>query len=104
MIFGKEKDKGIVLDGFNLKVVKIGENGISEKDILIHDAHEQNPLLHLLLANMANPEFPVALGVIRSVKAKTYEVAMEEQIEIVKDKSSIKTMKDLLYSGNIWKV
>ncbi len=104
MIFGKEKDKGIVLDGFNLKVVKIGENGVNEKDILIHDAFEPNPILHLLLASMSNPEFPVALGVIRSVKAKTYEVAMEEQIDLVKDKSSIKSMKDLLYSGNIWKV
>ncbi|OQX78656.1 MAG: 2-oxoacid:ferredoxin oxidoreductase subunit beta [Bacteroidetes bacterium 4484_276] len=104
MIFGKEKDKGIVLDSFNLKVVKIGEDGVSEKDILIHDVHEPNPIIHLLLASMSNPEFPVALGVIRSVEAKTYEVAMEEQIEIVKEKSSIKSMKDLLHSGNIWKV
>ena len=38
MIFGKENNKGLVLNGFDLKVVTIGENGITEKDILIHDA------------------------------------------------------------------
>ena len=104
MIFGKEMDKGIVLDGFNLKVVKVGENGITEKDILVHDAHEPNPLLHLLLLSMSSPELPVALGVIRSVEASTYNESLEKQIELVKSESSIKTMKDLLYSGNVWKV
>jgi 2-oxoglutarate ferredoxin oxidoreductase subunit beta len=104
MIFGKDMDKGIVLDGFNLKVVKVGENGITEKDILVHDAHEPNPLLHLLLLSMSSPELPVALGVIRSVKDSTYNESLEEQIELVKSESSIKTMKDLLHSGNVWKV
>jgi len=104
MIFGSDMDKGIMLDGFSLKVVKIGENGVSEKDILVHDAHERNPLLHLLLVSMSSPEFPVALGVIRSVEATTYDATLKEQIEQIQDKSSIKTMKDLLHSGNIWKV
>jgi len=104
MIFGKDLDKGIVLDGFNLKVVNIGENGVSEKDVLVHDAYEQNPLLHLLLVNMSYPDFPVALGVIRSVKSHTYEASLDEQIENTKAVSSIKNMRDLLHSGNVWKI
>src|SRR5674476_619167 len=43
MIFGKENDKGLILDGLKLKVVKLGENGISEKNLLVHDALESNP-------------------------------------------------------------
>ncbi|MCK4360723.1 MAG: 2-oxoacid:ferredoxin oxidoreductase subunit beta, partial [Bacteroidales bacterium] len=31
MLFGKQKDKGIILRGTNLEVVKLGENGITEK-------------------------------------------------------------------------
>ncbi|MFP4469450.1 MAG: 2-oxoacid:ferredoxin oxidoreductase subunit beta [Bacteroidales bacterium] len=104
MIFGKNNDMGIILEGLRLKVVKIGENGITEKDILVHDAHEPNPLIHLMLGNMKAPEFPVALGVIRAVKSATYEEKMDIQMEEVKKNSSIKSMKDLLYSGNIWKV
>nr|NQU90465.1 2-oxoacid:ferredoxin oxidoreductase subunit beta [Bacteroidota bacterium] len=104
MIFGKDNDKGIVLDGLRLKVVKLGENGINEKDILVHDAHQPNPILHLMLVNMNYPEFPVALGVIRAVKATTYDVKLEDQIEKVKAGSKIHTMNDLLYSGNVWSV
>jgi 2-oxoglutarate ferredoxin oxidoreductase subunit beta len=104
MIYGKERDKGIILDGLSLKAVKIGENGISEKDILVHDAHSKNPLLHLMIANMTFPDFPVALGIIRKVETTTYEEKVEHQIDQIRDKSSIKSIKDLLYSGNTWEV
>ncbi len=104
MIFGKDMDKGIVLDGFKLKVVKIGEDRIKEKDILVHDVYEPNPIQHLLIGSMNYPDFPIALGVVRSVNADTYEVNLDKQIETAMAGASIKTMKDLLYSGNIWKV
>src|SRR5512137_2609330 len=80
MIFGKENDKGLILDGLKLRVVKIGENGISEKNILVHDAHEPNPGIQYMLANMRYPEYPVALGVIREVKGPTYEKDVDYQI------------------------
>ena len=104
MIFGDNNDKGIVLDGFNLKVVKIGENGITEKDILVHDAYEPNPFLHLMLVNMQPTEFPVALGVIRAVAAPNYTDSLQEQINFVQESSKIKCMDDLLRSGNTWEV
>ena len=104
MIFGKERNRGIVLDGLKLKTVTIGENGITEKDILVHDAHSENPILHLMIAKMSQPEFPVAFGIIRAVKTDTYENKLMKQIELVKKSSSIKSMTDLLYSGNTWQV
>ncbi len=81
MIFGKDNEKGLILDGLKLKVVKLGENGITEKDLLVHDALESNPGIQYMLANMKYPEYPVALGVIRAVSGPTYEKAIEEQIE-----------------------
>ena len=39
MLFGENNEYGLMQEGFGLKVVKLGENGITEKDILIHDAH-----------------------------------------------------------------
>jgi 2-oxoglutarate/2-oxoacid ferredoxin oxidoreductase subunit beta len=104
MIFGKDNDKGIILEGLKLKVVKLGENGITEKDILVHDAHEPNPGIHYMLAGMKYPEYPVALGVIRSVESQTYDSAIVEQIEKVKAKSAIKCVDDLLHSGSTWEV
>ena len=102
MIFGKENNKGLILDGLKLKVVQIGINGITEKDILIHDAHEANPGIQYMLASMSYPEYPVALGVIRAVSGPTYDRSVEEQINEIQQTSKIKCMEDLLHSGSTW--
>ncbi|MBU8891562.1 MAG: 2-oxoacid:ferredoxin oxidoreductase subunit beta, partial [Bacteroidales bacterium] len=105
MIFGKNKDKGLILDAehLKLKVVELGEK-YSEKDLLKHNAEEVNPGMHLMIANMAYPEYPVAFGVIRNVKAPTYDGAVQKQVEEVKSKSPVKSVDDLLNSGTTWKV
>jgi 2-oxoglutarate ferredoxin oxidoreductase subunit beta len=104
MIFGKDKDKGLILDGLKLKVVKIGENGITEKNLIVHDATEPNPGIQYMLANMRYPEYPVALGIIRAVPGITYDSAVHNQIEEVTNNSKIKSMDDLLRSGSTWDV
>ncbi|MCU0471952.1 MAG: 2-oxoacid:ferredoxin oxidoreductase subunit beta [Bacteroidales bacterium] len=104
MIFGKENNKGLILEGLKLKVVKIGENGISEKNLLVHNALEPNPGIQYMLANMRYPEYPVALGVIRSVDGHTYETDVEEQIKAIQKDAKIKSVNDLLGSGSTWKV
>ena len=104
MIFGNEKDKGLILENNKLKIVKIGENGITKDDILVHDVKEQSPLLHYQLASMKYPEYPVAVGVIRSIEQHTYDERVHNQIEEVKAASKIKSMDDLLHSGSTWEV
>lgn len=103
MLFGKNMDKGLILNGMKLRVVHLSDR-IAVDNILVHDAHEPDPSLHLALINMRGPDFPVAFGVIRAVKAPTYEDMLEKQIEDVKAKSPIKNMTDLLYSGSTWTV
>ncbi|OFY64847.1 MAG: 2-oxoacid:ferredoxin oxidoreductase subunit beta [Bacteroidetes bacterium RBG_13_43_22] len=104
MIFGKDNDKGLVLDGLKLKVVKLGENGITEKNLIVHDAFEPNPGIQYMLANMRYPEYPMALGVIRSVPGHTYENDVEEQIKGIQKDSKIRSMTDLMKSGSTWMV
>ena len=50
------------------------------------------------------PDFPVALGVIRDVEAKTYETELHRQLGQVAEKSRIKCMDELLHSGATWTV
>lgn len=104
MIFGKNRDRGLVLDGLKLKVVTIGQDGITEDDILTHDAHSDNIGLHTMLADMKYPDYPVALGIIRSVDDITYDEAVRSQVADVTAKSRIKCMDDLLKSGSVWEV
>jgi 2-oxoglutarate/2-oxoacid ferredoxin oxidoreductase subunit beta len=104
MIFGKDANKGLVLDGFNLKVVTIGENGITEKDILIHDAACEDTTMQLKLALMEGPDMPIAVGVIRDVEAETYDTAIESQIAEIQAKSKIKTFDDLIATCEQWQM
>ena len=106
MIFGKDKNKGIVLDGLRLKVVTIGEGRYTLDDVLTHDAHEEDPTLHTMLAMMGtNNDLPVAFGVIRDVDAPCYDQAVSEQIEEVKaQKPGIRSLQDVLLKDAYWEV
>lgn len=104
MIFGANNDKGLVLDGWNLKVVKIGENGITEKDILVHDAKCEDNTLQQKLAMMEGTDMPIALGVIRDYDMETYDAAVNRQISEVRAKSKIKTFDDLVNNCEKWEI
>ncbi|NLX67761.1 MAG: 2-oxoacid:ferredoxin oxidoreductase subunit beta [Bacteroidales bacterium] len=106
MIFGKEENRGIVLDGWDLKAVTIGEEGYRLDDILIHDATTRDNILHMKLALMDNADgLPVALGVIRNVTEPTYEREYEKQIEEAQARAPKRSFTEfLLNSPHIWEV
>lgn len=104
LIFGKNREKGIMLKGTKLEVVTIGENGITEKDILVHDKTQADSGIHMMLARMMPPDFPVAIGVIRSVEAETFNDALDNIIINEKANTKIHNMNELLHSGDTWTV
>lgn len=104
MIFGKEKNKGIRINGTKLEVVVIGQNGITVDDILVHDQYNLDPGIHLMLAKLSPPEFPIALGVIRSARFSTYDDQVVEQVKLAKESSKIKCVDDLLNSGDVFEI
>ena len=42
MLFGANKEKGLVFENMKLKVVTVGEEGYTLDDVLTHDAHERD--------------------------------------------------------------
>jgi 2-oxoglutarate ferredoxin oxidoreductase subunit beta len=105
MLFGAERNKGLVLDGLKLKVVEIGKDGYTEEDILTHDAHCEDPTLHYMLASMKYPDYPVALGVIRDVTGEpVYDREVARQVEEVGATAKIHNLDELLNSGETWSV
>ena len=103
MIYGKNNDKGLIIDGFSLKSVTIGENGITGKDILVHDAKCQDRTLHFKLGTMSG-DLPVALGVIRDVDAQSYDQAVAEQIREVQAKRPVRKLEDFLHTLETWEI
>ncbi|MBE7442493.1 MAG: 2-oxoacid:ferredoxin oxidoreductase subunit beta [Flavobacteriales bacterium] len=104
MLFGENNSKGLRLNGLALEVVTIGENGITEKDILVHDAHAKSTILHNMLIQMKLPEFPIAMGVIRNADAPVFDHGFTAQIEQQKASSKYETIDDLFVSGNTFTI
>jgi len=101
MIFGENNEYGLMQEGFGVKVVKIGEDGVTIDDILVHDSHQPDNTLHAKLAMM---EWPVALGVIRDVDGPTYDECVEQQIKEVAEKKKYHNFAELLETNDIWEV
>ncbi len=104
LIFGKNRDKGIRLNGLKLEVVQLG-NGIGEKDLLIHDEQNPSPAYSFLLAHMDHTAgFPTPIGVFRSIQAPRYEDLVNSQIREVQAKRGKGDLEKLLRAGDTWEV
>ncbi len=109
MIFGKNNDKGIALEGLKLVVVPA-----DDPRVLVHDAHCEDMTLHHMLVRMGQSKFtdvngaedglPVALGVIRDVEAETYDAAVKSQIDEVRNAAKIHTFDELTGTVEQWNI
>ncbi len=104
MRFGPNLEKGIILDGIKPRVVTLGENGVSEKDILVHDEKVQDPTLAYFLSRFHSPEFPTPLGVFRAVEETCYEDAAIEQMKQITGKYGPGDLDKLFSQGETWTV
>ena len=104
MLFGKNREYGLIQDCTRFKVVKPGENGYTLKDILVHNATDSDDTRHYMLARMSLPEYPVAMGVIRACESSVYEDLLYRQIKNARSSSNIRCVDDLLTSGNTFKL
>lgn len=105
MLFGKNKEKGLVQDGFGLKAVTIGQDGYTIDDVLVHDAHCPQNFLQQQLAMMDGHELPLALGVIRDCDAPAYDQEVQRQtdeISSAKNYGSLRSM--ILKTKDTWTI
>jgi 2-oxoglutarate ferredoxin oxidoreductase subunit beta len=103
LIFGKNKDKGIRLNGTEPEVVELGK-GVKEDDLLFHDEKALTPTLAYLLSRMRYPDFPEPIGVFRDVDAPKYDVEVNRQIQTAREKKGAGDLNALFNSGDTWTV
>ena len=104
MVFGKNRDKGIRLNGLHLEVVTIGENGITEADLLVHDQYAEDPYHALIMSRMFWPDYPVPVGVLREVQRPTHSELVDAQIEQAKAKRRRGRPREAVLAGETWTV
>ena len=104
MIFGKDRDKGIRLSGLHPEVVTIGENGVTEADLLVHDEQAEEPYLALMLSRMFWPDYPVPVGVLRAVPRPTHDQLIAAADPAAVAASGEGDLAEALASGETWTV
>ena len=107
MIFGKEKDKGLALDYSQGLIPQLIVVPADDERVLTHDATTQDPTLHHMLAMMGQEdknELPIALGVIRNVEEESYDIAVNEQINQVRQNSKAQTFDQLTATLEQWEI
>jgi 2-oxoglutarate ferredoxin oxidoreductase subunit beta len=102
LIFGKNRDKGIRINArFEPEVVTLGQNGITEKDVVVHD--ETNLALAFMLGNF-EPPLPTPIGVFYASSRPTYDAAMNQQLADAKAKMGPGDLDQLIKRGDTWTV
>lgn len=104
MVFGKDKKFGLRINGMRLDKVPLDDGADPESQTLIHDASEDDPALHIALARLQLPDFPVAAGVIRNTESTCFGDELHRIIAEVRERSSYNSVSDLFHHGNTWQV
>jgi len=105
MLFGKNNEKGIKLDGLNPKVININDGEFSINDIWVHDEFDPNTSRAHIISQFSEMEsLPTPVGVLRQETKPTYEEEYHKQIENFKKTRGTGDLKKLLFSGNTWEV
>ena len=102
MVFGNNDEKGLLLEGSNLKVVDIGSK-YGLEDILVHNESDKN--LAMLLSEITyDKDLPVPIGVIYKEDKPTYDSMLVDQLLNAKEKNKDADLQLLVSGSNTWKV
>ncbi len=105
MIFGKNKDKGIILDDFNPKAVDISNGKYSANDLMVHNEKDESPIKAFILAHMTDrDDLPTPIGVFRQEIKPSADEGIQNQVDHITEQKGDGDLKSLLYSGNTWEV
>jgi 2-oxoglutarate ferredoxin oxidoreductase subunit beta len=101
LVFGKDNNKGIRLNGFKPEVVDLGEK-YSEDDLIVHDESSQE--LAYILAHMEHPNYPPPMGVIRNVEKQDYTTGLMAQVKAAQEQRGVGDLATLYSAGETWAV
>jgi len=104
LVFGKDRDRGIRLQGLQAQVVRLGEEGCSEGDLLVHDEQSEHRALAALLAELQAPEFPLPVGIFRAVTEPAHDernAQLQAQARAAKGRGDLRR---LLNGGDAWTI
>ena len=101
LIFGKEKNKAIQLNGTSLEIVPLNEK-TKRDNLLIHNEECSSPAVAHLLADMQYPNMPEVIGVLRAINAPTHNDRMPD--ERLPADTRVQKLKQFFNAGETWEI
>ena len=104
LVFGKNLEKGIRLNGLDPEVVELG-SGVTKNYLLVHDEQAAEPSLAYLLSRLRHEDgFPEPIGVFRAIDAPRYEQELSRQVAAARAHEGEGDLQTLFNSGECWTV
>src|SRR5436190_2035978 len=103
LVFGKDRSKGVRLNGLDPEVVSLGGD-VAMDDLLVHDERAEEPSLAYLLSRMTHPDFPEPVGVFRAVEKPTFEAQVGDQLDAAVAAKGPGKLDELFRSDDLWTV
>ncbi len=103
LVFGKQSDKAIRMRHLHMEVgpANAADNG---SQVVVHDEKSADTTLAYMLGNMRWPAYPEAIGVFRAIEKPTYDEMLMDQIKHAQGGKGPGNLRDLIYSGERWKI
>ncbi|MBL4769717.1 MAG: 2-oxoacid:ferredoxin oxidoreductase subunit beta [Planctomycetes bacterium] len=98
MVYGKERDKGLKLNGFEIE-------GCSASDADVWNPSTRSSAPGVLLSGITDIDgMPMPMGIFRDVEALVYDEAVAAQVNASIPESGPPPLKDLVWGGETWEV
>lgn len=104
LIFGKNRDKGIRLNGLEPEVVSLADGQFTEADLLVHNEKSEQTTLAYFLSRMHNPDFPVPMGVFRAARESCYGESVRSNEALIERKRGKGDWDRLVRGNDSWVV
>jgi len=103
LVFGKDMDKGIRMNGQEPEVVALG-NGVKEDELIVHRESMENTAYAYMLSRMEDPGMPLPFGILRCVEKPSYNQMLSAQISTAVEESGTGDLSDLYSAADTWTV
>lgn len=105
LVFGKNNEKGVRLNGFNPEVVSLEDGKFSLDDLWVHDEFDPDPTRAFILSRFIdNNALPLPIGIFMQIQKTSYDADVESQINNIKTSRGEGDLKSLFFDGNTWEV
>jgi 2-oxoglutarate ferredoxin oxidoreductase subunit beta len=105
--FGKDGHLGVVRDGFaSLAVREVAELPGGEADLVVHDAHTEDPAYAFALSRLtdAGVLHQAPIGIFRSVERPAYDDLVRQQITTSQEAQGTGDLQALVTGADTWTV